>query len=214
MEERLTSSSAEYLESSCDGNYLIYAPHTPPPPLPPPLPPPFYLLFSSSGMIINHHSFSSYTPDGLNGIEDDTIPKHAVLQQFGQSLHKPCLILHKDPDCSYNSDAVGEKARIEKRRAIVRSSYFQPKIKEKMGEINNNDPTFKEEEKTMLENRKVVMSSYSQPKSVKENKFDKEIDISCENTASQDTSLWKRQLMKRKATAIGSIETVGPYSFS
>lgn len=163
MEERLTSSSAEYLESSCD--------------------------------------------DGLNGIEDDTIPKHAVLQQFGQSLHKPCLILHKDPDCSYNSDAVGEKARIEKRRAIVRSSYFQPKIKEKMGEINNNDPTFKEEEKTMLENRKVVMSSYSQPKSVKENKFDKEIDISCENTASQDTSLWKRQLMKRKATAIGSIET-------
>lgn len=137
-----------------------------------------------------------------------------MLQQFGHSLHKPCLILHKDPDCSYKSDAVDGKARIEKRRVIVRSSYFQPKITKKMGEINNHDPTFKEEENTVLENRKVVMSSYSQPKSVNENKFDKEIDISCENTASQDTSLWKRQLVKRKATPIASTETVGPYSFS
>lgn len=60
--------------------------------------------------------------DMVNNTEEE---EHILLQQPTQSIHKPCITLHKEPDCEILT--MGEKVRKENKRIIVRSSYFKHK---------------------------------------------------------------------------------------
>lgn len=63
--------------------------------------------------------------------------EHILLQQHTQLIHKPCVTLHKGPDCKNLSDTIGEKVRKEKKRVIVRSSYFKHKPESNDEQENN-----------------------------------------------------------------------------
>ncbi|XP_022139995.1 exonuclease 1 isoform X2 [Momordica charantia] len=67
---------------------------------------------------------SSEGKDMVNNTEEE---EHILLQQPTQSIHKPCITLHKEPDCEILPDTMGEKVRKENKRIIVRSSYFKHK---------------------------------------------------------------------------------------
>ncbi|WJX53294.1 hypothetical protein P8452_39306 [Trifolium repens] len=58
-------------------------------------------------------------------------PDHTILRQPKQSIHKPCLGLHKDHELTNVHNKVEEKTKETKRRVIVRSPYFQQKQVEK-----------------------------------------------------------------------------------
>lgn len=63
--------------------------------------------------------------------------KHILLQQHTRSIHKPCVTLHKKPDCEKFPDTTGEKVRKENKRVIVRSSYFTHKPESNDEQENN-----------------------------------------------------------------------------
>ncbi|KAI4295358.1 hypothetical protein L6164_035412 [Bauhinia variegata] len=58
-------------------------------------------------------------------------PEHIILRQPRQSIHKPCLGLHKEDVLTNVQDTVEGKTRETTRKVIVRSAYFQHKPVEK-----------------------------------------------------------------------------------
>lgn len=74
-------------------------------------------------------------------------PEHCSLQlqKPKHSIHKPCLAQQKE--CEYGSvpDAVEGKIRKEKRKVIVRSSYFQHKPENENDQENKQNVLVKDD---------------------------------------------------------------------
>ncbi|KAI3969371.1 hypothetical protein MKX01_019932 [Papaver californicum] len=74
----------------------------------------------------------------INNSSDSS--EHSLsFHQRKQSLYKPSMTLHKEPQCKIDLDRAGEKTRPVSRKAIVRSSYFQHKSP-KDDDVDNEKP--------------------------------------------------------------------------
>uniref|UniRef100_A0A5B7CBH9 Exonuclease 1 n=1 Tax=Davidia involucrata TaxID=16924 RepID=A0A5B7CBH9_DAVIN len=156
-----------------------------------------------NGVATNSPEFLESPSNGLHDkkdvVGDSRSPQHALLQQSRDSIHKPCIALHKERECKSASDAGEGKMRTENIKVTVRSSYFQHKsVKENDLENKNEKLLVKDDVATdtcentiperacksasdagdgkiRIQNKKVIVrSSYFQHKSVKENDHDKE----------------------------------------
>ncbi|XP_019055251.1 PREDICTED: exonuclease 1 isoform X2 [Nelumbo nucifera] len=96
-----------------------------------------------NGFALNGHQLLEFPTDVVGNLRNSD---HSVsLHQSRQSVHKPCLLSHKEGGNESMLNTVDGHAGLVSRKAIVRSSYFKNKLK-------NEDDLDNKNKKLLVEN--------------------------------------------------------------